>query len=406
MKKVICLTAVIWLGIVLMQAQQSSAPFKGLFIPGETRYSGPYFGQSEPGNIPQVFVSGFISTTDDDEYSCTFSPDGTEFYFSKSTEASNRIWYSKIVNNEWTEPAEAPFIQSLWTIEPNFSPDGNKLFFVSDMPDNPPGPPISTLRIWYVERTQNGWTTPALVPGSFSENMKFYPTVASNGNLYFSEVIDNGHASIYRSEYLNGIYQDPLKLDSTVNKFNWQFHPFVAPDETYLLFDVMANGGVTFLHISYRNPDGTWGEGQKLNDTINSTASQYCGYISPDQKYLFFARYNEGSDDLWWVDASVLVNPAGIKDGKCITPGSELYQNYPNPAGFFTTIKFLLKKEDHIWLSLINFYGQKIITLLNEHKDPGTYSVDVNTSGLEPGTYIYQLKSSDLSVSKKLTIIK
>jgi hypothetical protein len=77
-----------------------------------------------------------------------------------------------------------------------------------------------------------------------------------------------------------------------------QAHPCIAPDGSYLLFDV--EGG-THLYVSFRTADGSWGDAIDLTqhgfDPMAGGA-----YVSPDGKYLFFAL----RDDIWWVDASVI----------------------------------------------------------------------------------------------------
>ena len=46
------------------------------------KLAGPFLGQKPPGNIPEIFAPGIIST-EAHEFSCCFSPDGKEFYFTR-----------------------------------------------------------------------------------------------------------------------------------------------------------------------------------------------------------------------------------------------------------------------------------------------------------------------------------
>jgi len=61
--------------------------------------------------------------------------------------------------------------------------------------------------------------------------------------------------------------------------------------------------GGSYLFVSFKNQDGTWGEAIDLTehgfDPLAGGA-----YISPDGKYLFFAL----RDDIWWVDIKVIEN--------------------------------------------------------------------------------------------------
>ena len=46
-----------------------------------------YFGQTPPGNTPELFAPGIISLDDRNESMITFSPDGKECYFTEHEEA-------------------------------------------------------------------------------------------------------------------------------------------------------------------------------------------------------------------------------------------------------------------------------------------------------------------------------
>ena len=79
-----------------------------------------------------------------------------------------------------------------------------------------------------------------------------------------------------------------------------QAHPCIAPDGSFMLFDV--DGG-SHLFVTFKQSDGTWGDGIDLTKHgFDPLAGG--GYVSPDGKYLFFAL----KDDIWWVDAKVIEN--------------------------------------------------------------------------------------------------
>lgn len=370
---------------------------------------GNYFGQAPPDTVPERFAKDFLGIPPNQVYSITFSPDLKECFFSNLSGSANRIWCSAMTNDLWSKPAKAGFPQSYWTIEPNFSPDGNKLFFVSDMPDIPPGPPFNTsLRIWGMDRIEGGWSDPQVLPGPFSTKMKMFPSVAANGNLYYTEVLDSVHAVIMKSEFLNGQYMEPIILDSAVNRYQMQAHPFIAPDESWLLFDASPGGPPlwrNFLYISYRNTDGSWQPARKLDTLINS-GSQYCSSVSPDGKYLFFSRNNEaGSSDLWWVKAENILHPAGITgpDGKNAANG--LLKVYPNPASGITTFFYALENHSVVRLIMINSLGQVCRMLPQAYQAPGSHSISVQTQGLAPGIYTCRLMGVSGCNSVKLIVL-
>jgi len=51
--------------------------------------------------------------------------------------------------------------------------------------------------------------------------------------------------------------------------------------------------------------------------------------------------------------------------------------------------------------------GELIASLIsNELKEPGTYSINFNASGLSSGIYIYVLKQGENILSKKMILLK
>jgi len=89
-----------------------------------------------------------------------------------------------------------------------------------------------------------------------------------------------------------------------------------------------------------------------------------------------------------------------------------LYQNYPNPSNYKTTIKYDVPVNTRmITLKVFNLLGQEVRTLVNGKKSPGRYSVawdgKDNSGGLvASGTYFYVLESGDFIQVKKMTLTK
>jgi hypothetical protein len=84
----------------------------------------------------------------------------------------------------------------------------------------------------------------------------------------------------------------------------------------------------------------------------------------------------------------------------------ELFQNYPNPFNPVTTIKYQIPEAGLVSLKVYNILGEEVATLVNEIKRSGSYTVDFNAGKLASGVYIYELKTSFESISKKLIILK
>ncbi len=98
----------------------------------------------------------------------------------------------------------------------------------------------------------------------------------------------------------------------------------------------------------------------------------------------------------------------GIKEIKLdeIPKNFNLAQNYPNPFNPSTKIRFSVPNTSKVKLVVYNILGQKIITLIDEIKSPGTYEVNWDATGLSSGIYIYRLESGSKIISKKMLLMK
>lgn len=84
----------------------------------------------------------------------------------------------------------------------------------------------------------------------------------------------------------------------------------------------------------------------------------------------------------------------------------ELMQNYPNPFNPTTRIEFDIPIATEVTLSLYNIVGQKISTLINEHKEAGHYGLVFNAGSLSSGLYFYHLTAGEQSYARKMCVVK
>lgn len=90
-----------------------------------------------------------------------------------------------------------------------------------------------------------------------------------------------------------------------------------------------------------------------------------------------------------------------------VTPTAyALTQNYPNPFNPSTTIEYSLPSPGNVTLKVYNVLGQEVATLVNEAKEPGTYTVQWNASRVPSGLYFYQLQSGSYRNTQKMLLLK
>ncbi len=83
-----------------------------------------------------------------------------------------------------------------------------------------------------------------------------------------------------------------------------------------------------------------------------------------------------------------------------------LSQNFPNPFNSTTRIEFNISRREYISLKVYNILGQEIISLFEGIREPGTYNVDFDVSGLSSGVYLYRLTAGKFIDVKKMVLMK
>jgi predicted Rdx family selenoprotein len=152
-----------------------------------------------------------------------------------------------------------------------------------------------------------------MLESPFADTRIMRMTSSKNGTIYFDTFdANNTSVPIRFSKIENGVRQAPQALGPEINTGTYMSHPFIASDESYLIWDAKREGGQgdSDLYISYRKNDGGWTQAINLGDKINTDAWEAAASISPDGKYLFFNR-NVGSSayenvDIFWVSTQII----------------------------------------------------------------------------------------------------
>lgn len=196
---------------------------------------------------PTPITSGL--NTAYDEGACCFTPDGKEMYLTQCTTDPTSPRYAQIVTSARSDAAwgkASPLTITLDSLSsyahPAISPDGEWLYFTSDMPGGMGG-----LDIWRARITPTrlggveNLGEPINTPGD-----EEFPTFRPNGDLYFSS---NGHVG------MGGLDIYIAQVDSTTHKYTLT-HPGYPlnseADDFGMTFEGLHNRG----YFSSNRKDG------------------------------------------------------------------------------------------------------------------------------------------------------
>lgn len=275
--------------IVNVNLTSGSAPVE-VWLNGGNPIS--YLDSAVPGDTPMVFARGNISLDGVNTHTLSFSPTGRQLIFSRYPQAKS--YMMEFSGQTWCEPTDAPFSG----MEACYSQDGKRIFYYmgSDL--------------YYVERNQNQWGHPAKLDDPINTgDAEIYPCVTLNGTLYFSRNgnWDRSRLMVSRLEY--GKYSTPEDLGSPIND-GGALHAYIAPDESYMIFNSHREGSYTELDlwISFMDENGSWEIPKNLGEAINAgTKANLCPKVSPDGKYLFYTKLDEDNTGLvYWVRTNFL----------------------------------------------------------------------------------------------------
>lgn len=260
-------------------------------------FKNAYFGEEPPGLTPKTFAPGLIST-ENWEIDGVFTPDLKEFYLIREIEDNQdqktmKFLVYKYKKNTWIDSIISPRVG-----QPTISPDGQKMYLGRN----------------FKERTKNGSWSKLKNLSPLLNDILIMQLSSSSLGTYVFDSMDEG--KIRYSTIKNGNREQPKLFGEQINSGRANAHPFIAPDESYILWDGRKEEGFgnADIYVSFKQEDGTWGNAINLGNEINTSASENGARVSPDGKYLFFNR-NVGKvkptdkyDDvnIFWVDAKIL----------------------------------------------------------------------------------------------------
>lgn len=305
---------------VLLAACEAPEAQPGDMAPGDL----PEAVAAQAPSTPAPFVPGIVPM-DGEVQAAVPAPEGRVVYMAAAVGESGM---TRIMEAHWDEetasygePTPLHFSDGEYLEQsPALAPDGSYLLFASARPATGD---IFDFNIWVAQweeipdeegELQGAWGDPWPLPGVNSPAWDGAPSLATNGNLYFASEREGPTAgpTLFVSQLDQGMWGVPEPLPEPLNAGAADTDPWIAPDESLLLFSSNRDG-VFDLYVAFRSEVGGWLEAAPLGDAVNTDGNERAPAMSQSGDYLFFQRDGEGV--LWLpVEEAGIEIPAEAQD--------------------------------------------------------------------------------------------
>jgi hypothetical protein len=189
-----------------------------------------------------------------------------------------------------------------------------------------------------------------------------------------------------------------------------------------------------WVHVvgTYSSADGLWT--LYLDGVWNSQTEDATGAVTVDRGWAIGARAPDSTgifpterhfegfiDDVRIYDVALTdVEAAALYEQSLTDVESQsttiptnfaLSHNYPNPFNPQTRIDYQVPQTANVNISVYNIVGQLVVTLVDEVKSPGQYSVGWNATDqkglhVSSGIYLVRMVGNNFSAARKLTLLR
>lgn len=182
----------------------------------------------------------------------------------------------------------------------------------------------------------------------------------------------------------------------------------------YVRLQISTNNGSTWTNLAGRHtvhvggqPAYTGNKGRWVWEQIALNA------FAGRQIKLRFNLITDGSlrGDGFYVDELRVVEyrdsvVTDVEHRQTLPGAFALDQNYPNPFNVSTRISFSIPVEGLVRLKVYDLLGRDVATLVNEVRRSGSYEITWDAKDLPSGVYICRLTHGNLTISRKLLLLR
>ena len=253
-----------------------------------------------------------------------------------------------------------------------------------------------------------GWNIVGATPLYWLRNGTVSGFGLSTGSAYYNM----WNAPVGTNQELRTITFSPTLNPTDSVEYDYAYSPYPSTppyDQDSLVILSSSNGGTTWVRLAAYGPFEMQTAPAQNGPQFIPTSGQWGinRILLPlgTNKVSFLGKSAFGND--LYIDSVCVKHPVGIQPVTHRVPKVySLLQNYPNPFNPVTRISYELPRAGNVNLVVRDILGREVITLVNESKQAGSYTVNFDASALASGVYFYNIKSGNFSDTKKMVLIK
>ncbi|GAB5409767.1 MAG: hypothetical protein BalsKO_21320 [Balneolaceae bacterium] len=205
-------------------------------------------------------------------------------------------------------------------------------------------------------------------------------------------------AENYNVPKLQTIASKNVQLMATIDDQNWVSRSLIEGEQELPLHITTTESGAFTLSWS-ASEEFFINNSITLVDAVRGTSIQ----VNNHETYQFEISEPHATRFKLIVNSNSSVSN---ENGSDLPTVVALDQNYPNPFNPSTNIRFELPQSGNVELLVFNILGRKVATLVDQRMESGYHQIRFNARDLASGIYLYQLRTSEATITKKLTLIK
>jgi hypothetical protein len=236
---------------------------------------------------------------------------------------------------------------------------------------------------------------------------------------YYVVGIGNSIQSPYCLERSGYFQYSPYSIDYGYQHLKYQL-PYLNPQYYYNLRAITYNrsnnnwqeqfyiDSILHLNVTYEpdKPETVWIRIPQESYNQDAKVLQKIGKVIGNWAVIADLRLYQ-TESLQTNQTSGSIQGSGIS----VVQKPILFQSYPNPSKSEMTIQYSIPTKSKVTLIVYDISGRAVRTLVNENKEPGSYSIlwngnDNNHRTCAQGIYFCRLRTAEFAENKRLVLIR